>query len=230
MRNCTRDEGGPFGFGNQVLISSRCKLLRSKVMYANATLSWVISRLSLAREPRQRRLPSRGREPSRPVRQMSAYPLTAPNRQISLNRCLGPFPDSRVAANSTFRGRDASYLAPPAQIRTCGFPAYGSHLGHRRRNIAVCEPTPVTRLAGTESSMCFIGPHSPRSLPFAPPTPPRIAPFVFVGFKATMTESDFSGPFIIGYGSSPSRRGPVTANTVPVKPETSQLPMRSFCT
>src|SRR5215475_3842858 len=23
------------------------------------------------------------------------------------------------------RGRDASYLAPPAQIRTCGFPAYG---------------------------------------------------------------------------------------------------------
>src|SRR6266700_3167281 len=27
------------------------------------------------------------------------------------------------------RGRDASYLAPPAQNRTCGFPAYGSHLG-----------------------------------------------------------------------------------------------------
>jgi len=27
------------------------------------------------------------------------------------------------------RGRDASYLAPPAQSRTSGFPAYGSHLG-----------------------------------------------------------------------------------------------------
>src|SRR5215831_10744207 len=26
-------------------------------------------------------------------------------------------------------GRDASYLVPPAQIRTCSFPAYGSHLG-----------------------------------------------------------------------------------------------------
>jgi hypothetical protein len=26
------------------------------------------------------------------------------------------------------RGRDASYLAPPAQIRTCSFPAYGSYL------------------------------------------------------------------------------------------------------
>ncbi len=27
------------------------------------------------------------------------------------------------------RGRDASYLAPPAQIRTCIFLAYGSYLG-----------------------------------------------------------------------------------------------------
>src|SRR5258708_21373867 len=75
------------------------------------------------------------------------------------------------------RGRDASYLAPPAQIRTCGFPAYGSHLGCQRRKRAVCEPTPVTRWSGTESSTCFTSPHSPRSLPFAPPTPPRIAPF-----------------------------------------------------
>src|SRR6516225_109521 len=31
-RNCTRDEGGPFGFGNQVLISSHRKLLWSKAM------------------------------------------------------------------------------------------------------------------------------------------------------------------------------------------------------
>src|SRR5438876_34086 len=27
------------------------------------------------------------------------------------------------------RGRDVHYWAPPAQNRTCGFPAYGSHLG-----------------------------------------------------------------------------------------------------
>ena len=27
------------------------------------------------------------------------------------------------------RGRDVRYRAPPAQIRTCGIPAYGSHLG-----------------------------------------------------------------------------------------------------
>ena len=32
MRNCTRDEGGPFGFGNQVLISSHRKLLSSIAM------------------------------------------------------------------------------------------------------------------------------------------------------------------------------------------------------
>jgi hypothetical protein len=32
MRNYTRDEGGPFGVGNQVLISSHRKLLRSKAV------------------------------------------------------------------------------------------------------------------------------------------------------------------------------------------------------
>src|SRR5258706_10004002 len=31
---------------------------------------------------------------------------------------------------------------------------------------------------------------------------------LFVGFSATMAESDFSRPCIIGYGSSPSRYGP----------------------
>ena len=30
---------------------------------------------------------------------------------------------------SYYRGRDARYRAPPAQNRTGGFPAYGSHLG-----------------------------------------------------------------------------------------------------
>ena len=32
MRNCTRDGGGPFEVGNQVLISNHCKLLSSKAM------------------------------------------------------------------------------------------------------------------------------------------------------------------------------------------------------
>src|SRR6516164_988570 len=34
-RNCTGDEGGPFEFGNQVLISSYRKLLSSKAMVVN---------------------------------------------------------------------------------------------------------------------------------------------------------------------------------------------------
>jgi hypothetical protein len=32
IRNCTRDEGGPFEIGNQVLISSHRKLLLPKAM------------------------------------------------------------------------------------------------------------------------------------------------------------------------------------------------------
>jgi len=35
VRNCTRDEGGPFEVDNQVLISSRRKLLSSKAMVVN---------------------------------------------------------------------------------------------------------------------------------------------------------------------------------------------------
>jgi hypothetical protein len=34
-RNCTRDEGGPFEIGNQVLISSHRKLLWSKATVVN---------------------------------------------------------------------------------------------------------------------------------------------------------------------------------------------------
>jgi hypothetical protein len=35
VRNCTRDEGGPFEVGNQVLISSHRELLSSKAMVVN---------------------------------------------------------------------------------------------------------------------------------------------------------------------------------------------------
>ena len=34
----------------------------------------------------------------------------------------------------------------------------------------------MSRLPGSESGACLVGPHSPWSLPFAPPTPWRIAP------------------------------------------------------
>jgi hypothetical protein len=35
MRNCSRDEGGPFGFGDQEPIPSHRKLLSSKAMVVN---------------------------------------------------------------------------------------------------------------------------------------------------------------------------------------------------
>jgi len=61
MRNCTGDEGGPFEFGNQVLISSHRKLLSSKAMVVNVaeTLgrwSWQAwLREASASEPLQKR-------------------------------------------------------------------------------------------------------------------------------------------------------------------------------
>ena len=53
----------------------------------------------------------------------------------------------------SFRGRDARYRAPPAQIRTGGIPAYGSYLGSltaKRTDIvrpSIRVPAPVTRVA-----------------------------------------------------------------------------------
>jgi hypothetical protein len=45
--------------------------------------------------------------------------------------------DDGHESSDDFRGRDASYLAPPAQIRTGPIRAYGSHLGYvtARRDI-----------------------------------------------------------------------------------------------
>src|SRR5262249_24007645 len=39
-------------------------------------------------------------------------------------------PSGYLRKPTTDCGRDARYRAPPAQIRTCGTPAYGSHLGY----------------------------------------------------------------------------------------------------
>jgi hypothetical protein len=39
VRNCTRDEGGPFEVGNQVPISNHCKLLSSKAMVVSVAVN-----------------------------------------------------------------------------------------------------------------------------------------------------------------------------------------------
>src|SRR4051794_748104 len=126
-------------------------------------------------------------------------------------------PSTPVAVGTCISG------TPPAQIRTCGFPAYGSCLGCVTAQVAVYAPAPVTREPGSESSTCFAGAHSPWPPPFAPPTPlrpplqtPPQGAFLalFVGFTATMTRSDFSCPCIIGFGSSPSRCGPSRSRNI----------------
>ena len=128
------------------------------------------------------------------------------------------------------RGRDASYLAPPAQIRTCGFPAYGSHLGYQRQFGAVYEPTPVTRLSGSGSGACFAGPHSPWSPPLAPPTPRRSLRFVrrlpsYYGMVRLLVSVHHRLRLL----TFPMRTVPLTQHLT-ARRETSQLPMRSLCT
>ena len=52
-------------------------------------------------------------------------------------------------------------------------------------------------------------------------------PALFVGFAATMAESDFPGPFITGYGSSPPQCGP--DGTPPLaRPGTSRFPRKEL--
>jgi hypothetical protein len=58
--------------------------------------------------------------------------LLTPDSDRIADTPAGPFGAKTCgeqAQQCTGRGRDASYLAPPAQNRTSGFPAYGSHLG-----------------------------------------------------------------------------------------------------
>jgi hypothetical protein len=47
--------------------------------------------------------------------------------------CLN-YDTNRYLPKTTGRGRDGSYLPPPAQIRTCGTTAYGSCLGYVTRS------------------------------------------------------------------------------------------------
>jgi hypothetical protein len=103
-----------------------------------------------------------------------------------------PRAHSCAAVNSILRGGDASYLAPPAQIRTCGFPAYGSHLGYRRQFGAVDEPTScvtLTRLGVRRVLRWRAFPSVPALRSTNSAADPSA---LFVGFPATMAESDFS--------------------------------------
>ena len=89
-------------------------------------------------------------------------------------------PSATPARGDKDRGRDTYCYAPPAQNRTCGFPASGSHLGcvtsgPQVHGPLVCDPAHVTRKPDTEFGACFARPHSPWSPPLAPSTPPLVA-------------------------------------------------------
>jgi hypothetical protein len=121
---------------------------------------------------------------------------------------------SRQLRSRNVRGRDASYLAPPAQNRTCGFPAYGSHLGCVTADCCVLA-TCRTRSSAcdTRSRYCARCVLCRLAFPSAPALGSTDSaagcPALFIGFPATMAGSDFSRSCIIGCGSSPSRHGPV---------------------
>src|ERR1035437_1555538 len=53
-----------------------------------------------------------------------------------------------------------------------------------------------------------------------------LPPALFVGFTATLARSDFLGPFVIGFGSSPSRHGPVV---FPGQTQDLPVPLRRAC-
>ena len=156
-----------------------------------------------------------------------ARPSGAFTSRLPTVRLPSPLLDMTTTATGLLCWRDFHpqewQLASLHQIRTCGFPAYGSHLGCVTAQVAVYASAPLAREPGSEPSTCFAGAYSPWPPPFAPPTPlrpppqtlPRWASFaLFAGFIATMAGSDFSCPCIIGFGSSPSRCGPSRSRNI----------------
>src|ERR1035437_10733358 len=108
-------------------------------------------------------------------------------------------------------GRDVHYWTPPAQIRTCGFPAYGS-LGCLTAKRSLSDlPYVAQRLGHAFPVLCrrvLCCPAFPSASALRSTGSAAGRPALFVGFAATMAESDFPCSCIIGFGSSPSRAGP----------------------
>ena len=76
------------------------------------------------------------------------------------------------------RGRDAGRPAPPAQIRTSGFPAYGSYLGwmaSKRTLLDAPPPVPGTCVGRPVSVACAAVGDSPWSRAFPPGSPRLVA-------------------------------------------------------
>src|ERR1700741_1222378 len=94
--------------------------------------------------------------------------------------------------------------------RTCSFPAYGCHLGCLTAGLAAFRTRSGTCDTLSRHCVRHVRHRSAFSLASALRSTASAAgrPALFGGFVATMAESDFSCPCIIGFRSSPSRCGP----------------------
>src|SRR6516225_1920984 len=144
-----------------------------------------------------------------------ARPSGAFTSRLPTDRLPSPLLDMTTTATGLLCWRDFHtlewQLASLHQNRTCSCPAYGSHLGCVTANAcrmrsSVCDT--LIRLCVRHVLCWFAFPLVPalRSTDSA-----ADCSALFAGFPATMARSDFSGPCIIGFGSSPSRCGPATA-------------------
>src|SRR6516225_1154744 len=139
-----------------------------------------------------------------------------------------PLPDSRTAARTFFAvGTRVTSRPPPRSVRAA-FPHTAPTSGPDGKQIAVCVPASVARLPGSVPGTCFASPHSPRSLPLAPPTPQRIAPLcspasqlLWQGQTSRIRASSATAPHL------PDADRP-SHPTLTARHETSQLPMRSL--
>src|SRR5688500_7421091 len=96
------------------------------------------------------------------------------------------------------------------------------------RSFFLCLAAVRTRSSATLSRFCarhvLCCPVFPLVPALGSPGSAAGCPALFVGFTATMAGSDLSRPFIIGYGSSPSRCGP--ARQFPAGREISRFPVK----
>ena len=139
--------------------------------------------------------------------------------QDSLPPCLLGFGRTRLALASSYR-------------LLLSHPAYGSHLGCLTAGLAAfrtrsgaCDTLSRRCVRHVRHRFAFSLASALRSTASA-----ADRPALFGGFVATMAESDFSCPCIIGFGSSPSRCGPVGSAACVAGHEISQVPTPSFRT
>jgi hypothetical protein len=105
-------------------------------------------------------------------------------------------------------GRDDHYWAPPAQNRTCGIPASGSHLGCLTAKRWLDQAVVRTR-SSPGDTLARLGVRHVLVCPVFSSAPPLRStrsgsgrPSPFAGFPATMKGSDFSSPCITGWLST----------------------------